>query len=167
MTHSATATQTYSYTNADVEAVARRFTADLVMIAQSSGSITEAKAREYAHDVEVLAKKGFLEKVDITLLRDLTEEVCAVQYTVNTASGDLTMNRPGGVMWPKVANPYLRVVLYHTDDYTFTQQMAMSSKLKMNWSPTSDDTSHATLKSAGNRDYASNAFGMQRKDYAS
>lgn len=167
MTHSATASQTYSYTNADVEAVARRFTADLVMIAQSSGAITEAKAREYAHDVEALAKKGFLEKVDVTLLRDFTEEVRAVQYTVNTASGDLTMSRPGGVMWPKVANPYLRIILYYTDDYTSAWKVAMGPKLKINWGPTSDDTSHATLKSAGNRDYASNAFGMQRKDFAS
>lgn len=166
MTHSATASQTYSYTNADVEAVARRFTADLVMIAQSSGAITEAKAREYAYDVEALAKKGFLEKVDVTLLSGLVE-VRAVQYTVNTTSGDLTMSRPGGVMWPQVANPYLRIILYYTDDYTPTQKMAMSPKLKINWGPTSDDTSHATLKSAGNRDYASNAFGMQRKDFSS
>ncbi|MGL9621588.1 hypothetical protein QRQ56_26605 [Bradyrhizobium sp. U531] len=58
MTHSATASQTYSYTNADVEAVARRFTADLVMIAQSSGAITEAKAREYAHDARPSPRRG-------------------------------------------------------------------------------------------------------------
>ena len=56
------------------------------MIAQSSGAITETKAREYAHDVEALAKRGFLEKVDVTLLRDLTVEVRAVQYIVNTTS---------------------------------------------------------------------------------
>jgi hypothetical protein len=43
----------------------------------------------------------------------------------------------------------------------------MSGKLKINWGPTSDDTSHVMLKSAGNRDYASNAFGMQRKDFVS
>jgi hypothetical protein len=166
MTHSATASETYSYTTADVETVARRFTADLVMIAQSSGAITEAKAREYAHDVEALAKKGFLEKVDITLLSNFVEQR-AVQYTVNTASGDLTMSRPGGVMWPGVANPYLRIILFYTDDYTFAQKLAMSGKLKINWSPTNDDTSHSALKSAGNRDYASNAFGMRRKDYDS
>jgi hypothetical protein len=165
MTQSATATQTYSYTNADIETVARRFTADLVMIAQSSGAITEAKARDYAHDVEALAKKGFLQKVDITLLSGLVE-VCAVQYTVNTASGDLTMSRPGGVMWPKVADPYFRIILFYTDDCTFADRAAMSTKLKIAWGPTDDDTSHASLKSTGNRDYASNAFGMQRKDFA-
>jgi hypothetical protein len=42
----------------------------------------------------------------------------------------------------------------------------MSGKLKINWSPTSDDTNHTGLKATGGRDYASNAFGMQRKDFA-
>ena len=45
---------------ADIETVVRRFKADLVMIAQSTGAFTEAKARDYAHDVEVLAKEGYL-----------------------------------------------------------------------------------------------------------
>jgi hypothetical protein len=165
MSSTATASETYSYTIADVETVARRFTADLVMIAQSSGAITEDKAREYAHDVEALAKRGYLKKVDITLLSNGFEQR-ATQYTVNTASGDLTMSRPGGVMWPRVTGPYLRIILFYTDDYTGAAKEAMSGKLKINWTPTSDDTSHATLKSAGARDYVSNAFGMQRKDYA-
>jgi hypothetical protein len=43
---------TYSYTLTDIETVVRRFTADIVMIAQSSGAVSEAKARDYAHDVE-------------------------------------------------------------------------------------------------------------------
>ncbi len=165
MSSTATASETYSYTIADVETVARRFTADLVMIAQSSGAISEDKAREYAHDVEALAKRDYLKKVDITLLSNGFEQR-ATQYTVNTASGDLTMSRPGGVMWPRVNNPYLRIILFYTDDYTAAAKEAMRGKLKINWTPTNEDTSHATLKSAGARDYASNAFGMQRKDYA-
>jgi hypothetical protein len=165
MSYTATASETYSYTIADVETVARRFTADLVMIAQSSGAISEDKAREYAHDVEALAKKGYLEKVDITLLSSTVEQR-ATQYTVNTASGDLTMSRPGGVMWPRVTSPYLRIILFYADDFTAAAKEAMRGKLKISWGPTSDDTSHATLKYAGARDYASNAFGMQRKDYA-
>src|SRR5665213_1250458 len=147
MSYTATASETYSYTTADVETVARHFTADLVMIAQSSGAITEDKAREYAHDVEALAKKSYLKKVDITLLSNGVE-LRATQYTVNTASGDLTMSRPGGVMWPRLTSPYLRIILFYTDDYTAAAKEAMSGKLKINWTPTSDDTSHAMLKSA-------------------
>ena len=45
---SSTATTTYTYSVTDVEIVMRRFTADIVMIATSSGAITEEKARTYA-----------------------------------------------------------------------------------------------------------------------
>ena len=37
------------------------------------------------------------------------------------------MSRPGGVMWPKVTNPYLRIILYYTDDYTSTWKVAMGT----------------------------------------
>jgi Bacterial HORMA domain family 1 len=165
MSYPATATDTYTYTMADVETVVRRFTADLVMIAQSSGAITEARARDYAYDVEVLAKKGYLKKVDLTLFSGLVEQR-ATQYTVNTQSGDLVMSRPGGVMWPRVASPYLRIVLSYSDSYTAAAKEQMRSTLKNTWTPTSDDISHSTLAASGGRDYASNAFGMQRKDFA-
>src|SRR3954449_3943200 len=98
-----TASETYTYTITDIENVVRRFSADLVMIAQSSGTITEAKARDYAHDAELLAKKGYLKRVDVTLLSGTTE-IRATQYVVSTAAGGLTMSRPGGVLWPRVAN---------------------------------------------------------------
>ena len=84
-----TTTETYTYTSTDIEKVMRRFTADIVMIAQSTGAITEAKARDYAYDMEALAKKGFLDKVDLTLYSGLVE-VRATQYTVNAAGDDLT-----------------------------------------------------------------------------
>src|SRR5438067_10353166 len=96
-----TVSETYSYTTSDIEKVVRRFTADLVMIAQSSGTITEAKAREYARDVETLAKNGYLKRVDLTLLCG-TREITATQYTVNTEAGGLSMSRPGGVLWPRI-----------------------------------------------------------------
>lgn len=163
-TATATASTSYTHTNADVEAVVRRFTADIVMIAQSSGAITESEAREYALDIEALSKKGFLKRVDVTLMSNGVE-VRAVEYSVNTASGDLTMSRPGGVMWPKVANPFLRVVLSYTSSYTPAEKDKMRGSLKINWTPTNADTSHGGLKASGNRDYASNAFGLQRKDF--
>jgi hypothetical protein len=165
MSYTATATDTYTYTTADVETVVRRFTADILMIAQSSGAISEAKAREYAHDVEALAKKGFLEQVDLTLFSGAVEQR-ATQYTVNTSSDDLTMSRPGGVIWPRVADAFLRIVLHYTDSYTAYEKEQMRRTLKINWTPTNDDTTHSTLKPSGGRNYASNAFGMHRKDFA-
>jgi hypothetical protein len=165
MFHAATESESYSYTTVDIETVVRRFTADIVMIAQSSGAITEAKAREYAHDVEALAKKGYLKKVDLTLLSGATE-IRATQYVVSTAANVLTMSRPGGVMWPRVVNPDFRVILSYTEEYTQPAREAMKNKLKITWVPSAADTSHSALKATGGRDYASNSWGMQRKDFA-
>jgi hypothetical protein len=163
MSYTNTATETYSVV--DIETVARRFTADLIMIAQSSGAITEAKARDYAHDVEALAKKGYLKKVDLTLLSGGVE-IKAATFIVNTAAGSLAMSRPGGVLWPRVASPYLRIVLFYTDTYSDAARDSMRGKLRISWSPTDADTSHASLKGMGGRDYASNGYGFQRLDYA-
>ena len=164
MSYTATASATQTYTTSDIEKVVRRFSADITMIAQSTGAISEATAAEYAHDVEMLARHGYLRKVDLTLSSG-SSEVRAAQYVVNTAAGDLAMSRPGGVLWPRVANPDFRIVLFYTDDYTDEARRSISGKLKIGWVPASADTSHATLTSAGGRDYASNGWGMQRKDF--
>lgn len=158
-------TETETYTTTDIATVVRRFMADIVMIAQSSRAITEAKARDYAHDVELLAKEGYLKKVDLTLL-SADVEVRACQYVVNTAANDLTMVRPGGVMWPQVANAYLRIVISYTSDYDDAARERMKKKFKVGWSPTNADTSHVGLSRTGRRDYASNGWGLQRQDYA-
>ncbi len=163
-----TSTLTYSasetYTHTDISTVMRRFTADIVMIAQSTGAITEQTARDCAHDAEELAKKGYLEKVDVTLLEGGVE-IRATQYTVNSSSGGLTMSRPGGVRWPRINSPYLRIILTYTSAFDEAAEEAMNKILKFNWSPTVDDTNHSSLKSNGNRDYAKNGWGMQRQDF--
>ena len=67
MSQTRTASASATYTVVDIENVVRRMKADLVMIADSTGAWTAAKAADYAHDVEVLAKAGYLEWVDVTL----------------------------------------------------------------------------------------------------
>lgn len=162
MTHSVSATDTY--TVVDIEKVVRRFTADIVMIAQSSGALSEALAREYAHDVEALAKAEYLSSVDLTLFANGVE-IKAAKYLVDTDAGDLSMSRPGGVLWPRVWNSTFRIVLGYTSSYGSSEREAMTRKLKINWVPTFADVSHATLSRAGGRDYASNGWGMPRSDY--
>ena len=164
MSYTQTATQTY--TTVDIENVVRRFTADIVMIAGSTGAITEAKARDYAHDVEALAKAGYLRKVDVTLL-SYGVEVSAATYTVNTSAGDLITTRPGGVKWRRVPGPHLRIILSHTSSYNDDARESMRKRLKVTWVPTSEDTSHSTLKQVAARDYASNGWGLQRTDFGS
>ncbi len=162
---SQTRTATATYTVVDIENVIRRVKADLVMIADSTGAWTAANAADYAHDVEVLAKAGYLKWVDLTLLSNGVE-VKAVRFEVDTDAGSLTTSRPGGVLWPKVSGPHLRIVLSYTDAYTSEAREATKGKLKIGWVTSYDDTSHASLMSSGGRNYASNAYGMQRKDWA-
>jgi hypothetical protein len=143
----------------------RRVLGDMLMIAQSANTISQETARSYAHDIELLAKKGYLKSADITLLDGWNRELRAVRYEVDTAAGGLTMSRPGGVLWPRVPGTWLRVVLYYTAGYTSQAQVEMADKLENTWVPTSADTSHASLAASGGRDYASNGFGMRRKDF--
>lgn len=163
MSQTFSTTETFSV--ADVEVVMRRVTADLVMIASSTGAITESKARDWGHDIEELAKNGYLRMVDLTLISNGVEKK-ATRFEVNTAAGDFTMSRPGGVLWPKVPNPDLRIVLYYTEAYDVAAREKMGNKLRIGWVTTTADTSHATLKSSAIRDYVSNGYGMQRKDFS-
>ncbi len=159
-----TATKSATYTSVDVENVVRRVKADLIMIANSTGAWPSEKAADYAHDIELLAKNGYLAWVDVTLFSGLAE-VKAVRFNVDTDAGSLTSARPGGVLWPRVVNARLRIVISYTSAYTDQAQQALKSKLRIGWVDSSDDTSHSSLSGGGSRDYASNAFGMKRKDW--
>lgn len=154
-------TYTQTYTKTDIEAVFRRFKADLLMIAQSSGALSEGDALDYAHDLELFAKAGVLEFVDLTLLDGLAE-VEAARYTVDV-SGGLSTSRPGGVLWPKVRDPKLRVVVRHTEEY---YSRNFGGKLKVTWRPTNEDVSHdGRLTEVGTREYSSNGWALHRQDY--
>src|ERR1051325_7315836 len=95
ITQTATASTTYSI--ADVEIVVRNFSADLRMIAESSGTWSRDKVDEYVRDIQYMAKNKYLVFVDVTLLHQGTEQKAAL-YFVNENSGELTASRPGGVM---------------------------------------------------------------------
>jgi hypothetical protein len=161
---SLTWTATATYTVVDIENVVRRVKADLVMIADSTGAWTAGQVADYAHDIEALAKAGYLAWVDVTLLSYGVEQK-AVRFQVNTNAGWWTSSRPGGVCWPKVAGARLRLVVRYTDSYTDTAREAMKGRLKIDWGPSNENTSHAGLTPSGGRGYASNAYGMERKDW--
>ncbi|MGU9936078.1 hypothetical protein ACRXFR_21510 [Enterobacter asburiae] len=156
-------TETSTYTTTDVEAVMRRITADLVMIAASTGAITESNAREYAHDIELLAKNGYLDYVDVTLISNGVEQK-ATRFHVNE-SGELANDRPGDARWPRIQGAYLRIAVNNLSTYDQAARQKLSGKMKISWSPCSDDISHSGLTQRGGREYSSNGYGMQRKDY--
>ena len=164
MSGTSSSTKTFTFTQEDVAKVVRRFTSDLRMIAESSKSMTEAKAAQYGHDVEYLAQRGYLKMVDVTLL-SAGAEVKAVQYVVQIGSNDLTPSKPGGVLWPEVSQPFLRIILSYTSDYTAAVKEKTLPNLKIGWVSTDASTAHESLKESGGRDYSSNAFGVARKDF--
>lgn len=166
MSYTTSSTETYS--TLDVETVFTSFKAELRMIAASSAALTLAKAEEYGDDAEYLAKKGYLKWVDVTLL-DGDDEVRAARYTVNTAAGELAPSRVGGVRWPKTPAGFVRIILHYTAAWWALSddgRTRVKGALKINWSPTDADTSHAALKAGGGRAFVSNAYGLERKDYA-
>lgn len=159
-----TTTTTETYSTTDVQNVVRRFHADLKMIADSTGAMSSEDVANYVHDIELLAKKGYLASVDVTLL-NLGTEVRAVRYTVDTDAGGLVSSRPGNAMWPRVTFPTLRIVISYTGAYDRDARQAMSGKLNLTWSTTYDDTSHTSLNADGGRNYTSGSYGLQRKDW--
>ena len=162
---SSTNTTTTTYSVADVQAVMRRLTADFVMIAQSTGAIPEQEARDYAHDIGELAVEGYLKKVDVMLMSGEFEMRAAV-YEPNINADGLTSSRPGGVRWPRVDNAKLIVVISYSETYTADAREKMRSKLKIPWGPSSINTSHSSLTQSDERDYASNAYSIKRKDWS-
>lgn len=159
-----TTTTTETYSTTDVQNVVRRFQADLKMIADSTGAISNEDLANYVHDIELLAKKGYLSSVDVTLL-SLGAEIRATRYTVDTDAGGLVSSRPGNAMWPRVTLPTLRIVLFYTDSYDIDARLALRSKLNLSWTRNYDDTSHASLNHDGGRDYTSGSYGLKRKDW--
>lgn len=164
MSGTSSSTKSFTYTNEDVTKVVRRFTTDLQMIADSTKTITQEKAKDYGADMEYLAQRGFLKMVDVTLFSGSTE-IKAVQYAVEIGNKDLTSSRPGDVLWPVVKDATLRVIVTYTADYTAEQKAKHKSNLQINWTPTDESTDHLSLQQSGGRDYSSSAFGVTRKDF--
>jgi len=164
MSGTSSSTKTFTYTNEDVTKVVRRFTTDLLMIADSTKTITQDNAKDYGADMEYLAQRGFLKMVDVTLFSGSTE-IKAVQYAVAIGNKDLTSSRPGDVLWPVVKDATLRVIVTYTADYTAEQKAKHKPNLQINWTPTDASTDHTSLQQSGGRDYSSSAFGVTRKDF--
>lgn len=136
-----------------------------MMIADRTKAMTEEKAKEYAHDIEQLAKKDFLESVDITLMSAAETEIVASKYDFQN-EGANGADRPGGVDWPYTPTGRIRIVMSHTAAYRAHPEEVAKLPLKINWVSTSADTSHGTLKSNGGRGYSSNGYGTNRNDFA-
>ncbi|MFG0766851.1 hypothetical protein ACF8Q9_08250 [Pseudomonas sp. TYF_15] len=161
---SQTATRTETYSVADIETVMRRVKMDLMMIASSTGAVTEERAKDWAHDIELLAKGGYLKSVDVTILSN-GQELKATRFTIDSESGSLSDERPGDSLWPRCPDGHLRIVLSYNSRYDAAAKQKLTPKFKREWSPSSADITHKSLASKPGREYSSNGYGVQRKDY--
>lgn len=157
-----TYTSTSTYTVADVEEVMRSVKADLIMIAESTKAMTVQTAIDYAHDIEALAKKNYLDFSDVTLM-DGSTEVRAIQYQFQS-EGATGSARPGGVLWPLTPDGRIRINLRYTALGTPEKRAELS--LKISWVPSKTDISHKALSSSAERGYSSNGFGTNREDFS-
>ncbi|WP_186067550.1 hypothetical protein [Burkholderia gladioli] len=165
MSTTATRTETYTHTVADIEKVFRRFSADIKMIAESTGAMTLEKAEQYGHDIQFLAARGYIKWIDVTLMSNSTE-ICAVKYTVVTGQSDMSSDRPGGVAWSRVSGGRIRVTISHTSDYTDAIASTLADKLKISWSESTADLSHKTLTTDASRQYSSKDYGLTRQGFS-
>ena len=165
MAQTSTHSATYSWTEADVSEVVTSFYADLKMIAQSTDTWDEKRVDEVAHDVDLLARLGYLSRVHILLLIDGVKERAAV-YAVNEDASSLISQRPGGVRWPKGLGASLRGVLSYTKAYDDAAEAELEPYLKRAWSATSLNTDHSDMSPSGNRAYSQNGWGLERQDYS-
>lgn len=165
MSSTYSSTETTTYTVADVEKVMRSVRADLMMIADSTRAMTEDKATDYAHDIELLAKNGYLTAVDVTLISAVGKELAAAKYQFQT-EGAAGTERPGGVLWPYTPAGCIRIVINPTEAYKAESEKVSKLPMKISWGPSSADTHHSSLSSSGGRGYSSNGFGANRKDFS-
>lgn len=117
------------------------------MIASSTKAITESEAKEYAHDIELLAKNDYLSKVDVTLINSYGSEIRAIQYTFQTenASGS---ERPGG-MCGLTPDGRVRIILSHTDKYRSESDKVSKLPFEITWVSTTESTNHSSLSAVG------------------
>jgi len=162
MSSTYTATASYTYSTVDVENVMRNFSTDLRMIVESSNARSDSDIDLIVQDIAYFAKRKYVRYIDVTLL-DGQEELRAAHYVVNEKSGEFEPSRPGGVLWPRVVNGRIRIVVGWTAKYA--DDPPDRSRLKLPWGPSCEDISHTSLTSSAGRNFTSSSYGLQRTDY--
>jgi hypothetical protein len=166
-----TYTLSSTYTTVDVGKVVDRFTADYHMIAQSTGLGTREQVVNVAHDVKLMAKRGYLDAVSIVLTNNSGKVVRANKYTVSTDASGWTCDRPGDNLWPRQIGGILEIVVsYSSTWWALTDQQRRSFKdgeCIISWTASDVDTNFPGLASTVDRRYSSNAYGMERRRYGS
>jgi Bacterial HORMA domain family 1 len=164
-----TFTLSSTYTVTDVAKVFDRFAADLAMIAQATGLISRDRVADIAHDVKLMAQRGYVDRVDIVLRDGVGREICAAKYTVSTDAAGWIGDRPGNNLWRAPIDGQVDVVVSYTSAWWALSEYQRISFFEgecvCSWGPSDIDTTYPGMVGRFDRRYASNAYGLERTLY--
>jgi len=157
-----------TYTTADIAKVFDCFAADFDMCSQSTGLRDRDDARKTAADVKAMAQRGYVSVVDICLEDANGKIIRANKYAVSTTASLWTAHRPGNNLWPRTPGGNLKLVITQTSSWealTTLKKAAFMATLNKTWVDCDIDTSYPNLTQSGDRDYASNGYGLRKTTY--
>ena len=160
-----TVTVTETYTRTDIAKVFELFTAELRLIARSTGLWTQEYALQVSEDIVAFAEHEYLHEVHIVLSDAQGVPVQVHEYKVSTEASGWTMQGPRGNVWPETPGGSLTVLLSYGPKWGALDDAARArfkSQRRCSWSPSTIDTRYPGLTSTETRTYASNAYGLRR-----
>jgi hypothetical protein len=167
---STTATQSNTYTVADVRKVVENFAADFSMMSLATGLRSRDDVARTVADLRAFAEDGHLVEVKLILKDAGGNKLRGASYRVSQSALGWTSDRPGNNLWPRTPGGVLWVIATlgsQWNSMTLDQKRAYKTRRGFNypWDPTLEDTSFSGLTASYAQRYASNAYGFQRINY--
>lgn len=157
-------TITRTYTRTDIRRVFENFRADLHMLAVRTQAMESNQADRCAYDVCVMAQEECLRCVHVQLYDAAGNLIKVHRYSVKK---DILSDaqRPGGNRWPCLPSGTLCVIVEYSDRHK-AEQLKVSGKLVLPWSPSSLSTDYSGMRNDAGRLYSSNTYGLRRDTFA-
>jgi hypothetical protein len=167
---SITATQTSTYTIADVRKVVENFAADFSMMSVATGLRSRDDVTRTVSDLRAFSEDGHLVEVKLILKDASGNKLRGASYKVSQSAVGWTSDRPGNNLWPRTPGGVLWVIATLGSEWNSmspAQKQAYKTRRGFNydWDPTTEDTSFGRLAANYGQRYASNAYGWQRINY--
>jgi hypothetical protein len=165
-----TATESTTYTVADIRKVVENFAADFSMMAVSTGLRSRESVAKTVADLQRFAEHGYLLEVSLILKDAAGNKNRAASYKVSQSASGWNSDRPGNSLWPRTPGGTLWVLADLSSDWwnkTSAEKDAYRQKWGLNsrWDPTTEDLSLTGLSASSGQRYASNVYGWQRTNY--
>jgi hypothetical protein len=165
-----TATQSTTFTVADVRKVVENFAADFSMMAVATGLRSRENVSQTVSDLRAFAQDGNVLEVKLILKDIAGNKLRGASYKVSQSATGWTSDRPGNNLWPRTPGGTLWVIATLSSAWnskTAAEKDAYRAQKGFNyrWDPTTEDTSLSGLSASSGQRYASNAYGWQRTNY--